>query len=36
MGELGEMRRRWASVIDHDPYYNPNLTRDFPDYRIDS
>jgi len=36
MGELAEMRRRWASVIDHDPYYNPNLTRDFPDYRIDA
>jgi GT2 family glycosyltransferase len=35
MTELAEMRRRWASVIDRDPYYNPNLTRDFPDYRID-
>jgi hypothetical protein len=30
------MRRRWADVIDNDPYYNPNLTRDFPDYRIDA
>ncbi|HUE96334.1 MAG TPA: glycosyltransferase, partial [Longimicrobiaceae bacterium] len=29
-----EMRRRWADVLDRDPYYNPNLTRDFPDYRI--
>ncbi len=36
MGELGEMRKRWAAVIDRDPYYNPNLTRDFPDYRIDA
>ena len=36
MTELDEMRRRWASVIDRDPYYNPNLTRDFPDYRIDA
>jgi GT2 family glycosyltransferase len=36
MGELGEMRKRWAGVIDRDPYYNPNLTRDFPDYRIDA
>jgi GT2 family glycosyltransferase len=36
MGELEEMRRRWADVIDNDPYYNPNLTRDFPDYRIDA
>jgi GT2 family glycosyltransferase len=33
---LSEMRRRWADVIDNDPYYNPNLTRDFPDYRIDA
>jgi GT2 family glycosyltransferase len=33
---LAEMRRRWAGVIDCDPYYNPNLTRDFPDYRLDA
>jgi len=33
---LAEMRRRWASVIDRDPYYNPNLTRDFTDFRIDA
>jgi GT2 family glycosyltransferase len=31
-----EMRRRWADVIDRDPFYNPHLTRDFPDYRIDA
>jgi len=31
-----EMRRRWGHVIDRDPYYNPNLTRDFPDYRLDA
>jgi O-antigen biosynthesis protein len=35
MGELNEMRRRWTPAIERDPYYNPNLTRDFPDYRID-
>jgi O-antigen biosynthesis protein len=29
-----EMRRRWADVIARDPYYNPNLTRDFPDFRL--
>jgi GT2 family glycosyltransferase len=34
--ELAEMRKRWAPIIDNDPYYNPNLTRDFPDYRIDA
>lgn len=29
-----EMRRRWLEVIARDPYYNPNLTRDFPDFRL--
>jgi GT2 family glycosyltransferase len=29
-----EMRRRWGTVIEADPYYNRNLTRDYPDYRI--
>ena len=33
---VGEMRRRWGAAIDRDPYYNPNLTRDFPDYRLDA
>jgi len=25
--EIGFLRQHWGSVIDHDPYYNPNLTR---------
>ena len=29
-----EMRRRWPEVIARDPYYNPNLTREFPDFRL--
>ena len=29
-----EMRRRWGAVLDRDPYYNPNLTREYADYRI--
>ena len=33
---MAEIRRRWAAVIDNDPYYNPNLTRNFPDYRLDA
>jgi glycosyltransferase involved in cell wall biosynthesis len=33
---LAEMRRRWGALIDNDPFYNPNLTRDFPDYRLDA
>jgi GT2 family glycosyltransferase len=36
LSALTEMRRRWADVIDRDPYYSPHLTRDFPDYRIDA
>lgn len=33
-GDLAIMRARWQAVCDHDPYYNPHLTRDFPDYSI--
>jgi GT2 family glycosyltransferase len=25
--EIGFLRNRWGRFIDHDPYYNPNLTR---------
>jgi len=32
--ELDDMRRTWSAVLERDPYYNPNLTRDFPDYRL--
>jgi GT2 family glycosyltransferase len=28
------MRRRWADVIRHDPYYSPNLTRTSDDYSL--
>ena len=31
---IAEMRRRWAGVIDADPYYNPNLSRHHPDFRV--
>jgi GT2 family glycosyltransferase len=30
------IRQRWGAVLDCDPYYNPNLTRHFPDYRLPS
>ncbi len=36
LGAVAEMRKRWGAAIDRDPYYNPNLTRDFPDYRLDA
>jgi GT2 family glycosyltransferase len=32
--EIGFLRERWGSVIDHDPYYNPNLTRQREDARL--
>jgi len=32
--ETDYMKATWASVIARDPYYNPNLTREFPDYRL--
>jgi glycosyltransferase involved in cell wall biosynthesis len=32
--DLEAMRREWADVCERDPYYNPHLTRDFPDYRV--
>ena len=31
---LAEMKRRWHNEIERDPYYNSNLTRDYPDYRL--
>ncbi|MFT4036881.1 MAG: glycosyltransferase [Thermomicrobiales bacterium] len=32
--EIGYLRERWAGVIRHDPYYNPNLTRQGEDARL--
>src|SRR3712207_7139399 len=29
--EIAFLRERWRHVIDHDPYYNPNLTRQSED-----
>lgn len=29
-----ELRRKWGAVLERDPYYNPNLTGDFPDCRL--
>ena len=28
------MREIWGAALDADPYYNPNLSRDFPDCRV--
>jgi GT2 family glycosyltransferase len=32
--EVALMSERWATVIAHDPYYNPNLTRTALDYSL--
>jgi GT2 family glycosyltransferase len=32
--EVDFMHRRWAGVIRHDPFYNPNLTRKGEDYAL--
>jgi GT2 family glycosyltransferase len=34
--EIGSLRSRWEHVIDHDPYYNPNLTRNGEDARLNT
>ncbi len=36
--EVRYLQRQWGEVIAHDPYYNPNLTRDAEDFglRLDS
>jgi GT2 family glycosyltransferase len=33
-GEEEYMQRRWRDVIRHDPFYNPNLTREAEDYSL--
>ncbi len=32
--DVALMRHRWGALIDDDPHYNPNLTRDGADYRL--
>ena len=33
-GEAKYMRKRWKHVMDHDPYYNPNLSYERPDFSL--
>ena len=33
-GEVAAMWERWGSVLEHDPYYNVNLSRESPDCRV--
>jgi GT2 family glycosyltransferase len=32
--ETGVMRERWAGILDDDPYYNPNLSRERADFSL--
>jgi GT2 family glycosyltransferase len=32
--ETEVMRERWAEVLEHDPYYNPNLSRERADFSL--
>jgi O-antigen biosynthesis protein len=32
--DMAEMQRKWSAVLNHDPYYNPNLSRDTPDCEL--
>ena len=33
--EVKYMREKWGHILDNDPYYNPNLTREREDFSID-
>jgi GT2 family glycosyltransferase len=30
------MRQRWADVLERDPYYNPNLSRERADFSLET
>jgi O-antigen biosynthesis protein len=32
--ETGVMRERWAEILEYDPYYNPNLSRERADFSL--
>ena len=32
--EAAYMRRRWKQALEHDPFYNPNLSRERPDFSL--
>jgi GT2 family glycosyltransferase len=35
-GEIEAAVERWSDLIEHDPYYNPNLTRTREDHTVDA
>jgi len=30
------LRQRWANVLERDPYYNPNLSRERADFSLET
>ena len=32
--ETDRMRAMWGDAVDRDPYYNPHLTKEHLDYRV--
>lgn len=32
--ELAYLRKRWKHLLNHDPFYNPNLNYDYPDFSL--
>jgi glycosyltransferase involved in cell wall biosynthesis len=36
IGGAAILRQRWANVLEHDPYYNPNLSRERADFSLET
>jgi hypothetical protein len=34
MGSQAIMRQRWSDILERDPYYNPNFSRERPDFSL--
>ena len=34
--EIDHLKKRWGTSLAHDPYYSPNLTQDYADFRLRS
>ena len=32
--EIYQMKRRWGATLQNDPYYNPNLRLEPPEFRL--
>jgi len=34
MSSVAIMRERWSDIVERDPYYNPNLSRERADFLV--